>query len=75
MFSNTIYNKGGFFNCLKTIIKEEGPLALYRGYFSLMFAVMILMTGMPIATDFLMSKMPIDNIEAAQIPSSFVNNN
>ena len=45
----------GFFNCLRRIVSEEGPLSLYRGYTAYMLAIMFWMSFLPAATDFMMA--------------------
>ena len=57
--SNEIYKKGRFLNCMKTMIAEEGAKSLFRGYGAFTVAILFWMSVMPLATDFLMEKLPI----------------
>ena len=58
MLPNEIYKKGSFINCFRTMIAEEGPLSLYRGYTFHLFAMLTWLAVMPLATDYLMAKFP-----------------
>ena len=54
-------------NCMKTMIAEEGAKSLFRGYGAFTVAILFWMSVMPIATDFLMEKLPI-YIDPSQMP-------
>jgi len=41
------------------MIKQEGPASLYRGYTFHLLAMLAWMSIMPVATDFLMEKLPL----------------
>jgi hypothetical protein len=38
---------------------EEGVLSLYRGYTAYMLAIVFWMSVLPVATDFIMNRMPL----------------
>ena len=55
------------------MIQQEGPRSLYRGYSMHIFAIMFWMSVLPLATDFLMEKLPLmidaGEMAAATAPS------
>jgi len=59
MLPNEIYNKGRFTACLRTMLTQEGPASLFRGYTFHLFAMLSWMSILPLATDFLMAKLPL----------------
>lgn len=59
MFNEEIYNKGRFTACLKQIIQEEGAKSLWKGFSAHLLTVVIFLSTLPMATDFLMEKLPL----------------
>lgn len=41
------------------MVTEEGAVSLYRGYLAYMVAITFWMSVLPIATDFMMNRMPL----------------
>lgn len=58
LFPNDAYKSGRFTACLSQIIKEEGARTLWRGFAAHMLTVVIFLSALPTATDFLMQRMP-----------------
>lgn len=56
---NEIYSRGRATSCLVSMVKQEGVLSLYKGYFANTLAIMLWMTLMPKVTNFLMDALPI----------------
>jgi hypothetical protein len=56
---NDIYRRGRFSSCMATMVREEGPLSLFRGYGAFTVAILFWMSVMPLATNFLMEKLPL----------------
>lgn len=52
---------------MKIMIAEEGALSLFRGYGAFSVAILFWMSVMPLATDFLMEKLPI-YIDPSKMP-------
>ena len=59
MLSNDTYKRGSFFSCFSEMIKTEGSLSLFRGYSAHMLAILFWMSLLPVATNFLMTKLPL----------------
>lgn len=59
MLKNDIYNKGRFTSCLMSMIKEEGVRSLYKGFSANFLTVVIFLSALPTASDFLMEKLPL----------------
>ena len=48
----------GIINCFSRIVKEEGPLALYRGYSAYMVAILFWMSVLPLTSEYLLMRIP-----------------
>jgi hypothetical protein len=49
------------------MLKEEGLRSFYKGYSAFTLAILIWMSAMPLATNFLMEKLPL-YIDPSQMP-------
>jgi len=54
LFPNDVYKSGKFTACLSQLIKEEGARTLWKGFTANMLTVVIFLSALPTATDFLM---------------------
>ena len=59
MIPNDSYKGGKILNCMSSMIKQEGLMSVYKGYGVYSLAILIWMSVLPHATDFLMEKLPL----------------
>ena len=59
MLPNDLYNNGRASSCVREMIKTEGALSLFKGYWANTLAILLWMSLMPKVTNFMMEELPL----------------